>query len=266
MQPNCSRINLHIYVHWLYWDPGILLPSGMSGNIPTQDDFSQAEAVILFQLQSCWNTFRSWEVITVRACPCAWAGWAGSRLLWDLCGKRSTASQLRPGQMCTQNCSACRLHVILGIFVVLWWRFPSHKIRINYIFADVQLHMHKQQSSLSPLHSINRYFNGCINPCSLPHSHSPTPSWTIFRTTFLKSPFLKKTPCFGRGVDRLGGCCSHPHPHIPYSPCCQQLVCMGPYWVSLFKSTLPTRAIYQAYKIQNFKTLNFIVICRVRSC
>lgn len=112
-----------------YHDPGLPLPSGIGGNIPIQDSFSQVEAVILFLFQSCWSTSRSWEVVTVRACPCAWAGWAGSRLLWDLCGKRSPAPQLRPGQTCTQTCSACGLHVILGIFALLFCNggFPAIK-------------------------------------------------------------------------------------------------------------------------------------------
>lgn len=46
-----------------YQEPGLPLPSGMGGNTPTQDSFSQAEAVTLFLLQSCRNTFRSWEAV-----------------------------------------------------------------------------------------------------------------------------------------------------------------------------------------------------------
>lgn len=32
-------------------------------------------------------------------------------------------------------------------FAILQWSFPSHKIRINDIFANAQLQMHKQHSA-----------------------------------------------------------------------------------------------------------------------
>lgn len=89
-------------------------------------------------------------------------------------------------------------------------------MRINVVFADVQLHMHKQQLACSALR-CTQLIRILMAALTLVHCLTPTLQRLYGPSSgqhFSKSPFLKKTPCFGGGVDRLVGCCSHSHPHI----------------------------------------------------
>lgn len=210
-------------------------------------------------MQSCWNTFRTWEIRTVRVIP-----GAGSTLLRYMCQWR-TAPWPEPGQTCIQTCSACSLYVIMGVFILLFCDgvFPSHKMRINYIFANVQ---HKEHAAFLVLyctwltHTLTPALTfQCFTP-TIQYHHGPFSRDNIYQNHHSK----RKLSTLGEVQTGLHVAAVTPVPVSLW----WQLVRIERYQLSAFlqNAALTTRAIYQAYKIQNCKTLNFIVICSVRSC
>lgn len=97
-------------------------------------------------------------------------------------------------------------------FAGLQWSFPSHKMRINDIFADV--HMHKQQSARSAL------------PCTqLTHTlmaaltlvHCPTPTLQHLRGPCQITFPQENSLLWGRFRQACGLLQSVPSPHLLFS-------------------------------------------------